>query len=46
MGLVRLYSTSACQSLAALLRALRDKPHDITFRFDAADIAASAMFER
>ena len=45
VGLVRFYATGACQNLAALMRAMRDKPHDSTFRFDAADIAASAMSE-
>ena len=48
MGLVRYYSTGACQSLAAMLRALRDKPQGSSnrgFHFDAADIAASAMSE-
>ena len=45
VGLVRFYSTIASQSLAALLRAMREKPQDgLGFRFDAADIA-SAMLE-
>ena len=43
VGLVRFYSTGACQNLAALLRAMRDKPHDSAFRFDAADIEAAMM---
>ena len=46
VGLVRHYSTGACQNLSALLRALRDKPHESAFRFDAADIDATAMVER
>lgn len=45
VGLVRYYSASACLSLAALLRAMRDKPPEAMFRFDAADIAASALSE-
>ena len=44
VGLVRFYSTSACQSLAALLNGMREKPQDIGFHFDTADIA-SAMLE-
>ncbi len=44
VGLVRFYSTSACQNLATLLRSLRDRPHENSFRFDAADLAESAMF--
>ena len=44
VGLVRFYSTSACQSLAALLRAMREKPQDeIGFHFDAADIASAML---
>ena len=43
VGLVRFYSTTASQSLAALMRAMRDKPQENFFRFDAADIAASAL---
>ena len=45
VGLVRFYSTTASQNLAGLLRAMRDKPQDSFFRFDAADIAASALAE-
>ncbi len=45
VGLVRYYSTSACQNLAALLRAMRDKPQEGFFHFDAADIEASALTE-
>lgn len=45
VGLVRFYSAGACQNLAALLRAMREQPHESDFRFDAADIAASAMLE-
>ena len=46
VGLVRFYSTGASQNLAGLLRGLRDRPNDSPFRFDAADIVASAMSER
>ena len=46
VGLVRFYSTGASQNLAGLLRGLRDRPNESNFRFDAADIAASAMSER
>jgi predicted regulator of Ras-like GTPase activity (Roadblock/LC7/MglB family) len=45
VGLVRFYATSACQSLAALLTELREKPQSASFRFDAADIVSSAMIE-
>jgi len=45
VGLVRFYSNGASQSLAVLLKALRDKPQISTFHFDAADIAASTMME-
>ena len=45
VGLVRFYSTTASQNLAALLRTVREKPPGIGFHFDTADIAASAMFE-
>ncbi len=45
VGLVRFYATSACQSLAALLTEMRDKPATASFRFDAADIVSSKMLE-
>lgn len=49
VGLVRFYATTACQSLATILQALRDKPQgefrNGGFHFDAADIAASTMME-
>ena len=45
VGLVRFYATSACQSLAALLTEMREKPPLPSFRFDAADIVSSVMLE-
>ncbi len=49
VGLVRFYSTGACQSLATILQSVRDKPQgqfpNGGFHFDAADIVASTMME-
>jgi hypothetical protein len=45
VGLVRFYATSACQSLAALLSDLREKPNAASFRFEAADVDTSGMLE-
>ena len=46
VGLVRFYSTGACQSLSALLKSLREQSSHggHGFHFDAADIDAAGMF--
>ena len=45
VGLVRYYSTGACQTMATLLESLRSRQQTHGFRFDSADIVVSAISE-